>query len=67
MCPDCRPDSSGEKHAQNGCRAALIRPDHYGVASDSAALTGLTHALINHLHHLDHPQKTRTHDEIPKL
>jgi 3-(3-hydroxy-phenyl)propionate hydroxylase len=53
----------------NGCRAAVVRPDHYvyGVAADSASLSGLTDALIQHLHTISHPGQTRTQDEIRQL
>jgi 3-(3-hydroxy-phenyl)propionate hydroxylase len=37
----------------HGCRAAVIRPDHYvyGVAVSSASLTTLTGRLVHHLYH----------------
>jgi 3-(3-hydroxy-phenyl)propionate hydroxylase len=53
----------------HGCRAAVVRPDHYvyGVARDFASLTTLTGQLLRRLHASTHPRPTRTSDEILKL
>jgi 3-(3-hydroxy-phenyl)propionate hydroxylase len=41
----------------NGCRAAVVRPDHYvyGVATDAASLSELTHTLTRHFQGYSHP------------